>query len=181
MDTLVRRMRPYALVMTPCPCHILLLQGVIGEQTGRLASLVAVHSWSIMAMIVWLQGHFSVALVGSRTAGSSEMRFFGSRGALIINIADSSMKAYGDNGKVRIVAMQMLILQCWADLCAASILHTLTAHCFTVTLGLACRSLRPWWARATALLWLAHMRWASACNERWVRICHVHPSHVHIA
>ena len=29
------------------------------------------------------------------------MRFFGSRGALIINIADSSMKAYGDNGKVR--------------------------------------------------------------------------------
>jgi hypothetical protein len=33
------------------------------------------------------------------------MRFFGSRGALIINIADSSMKAYGDNGKVCLVAM----------------------------------------------------------------------------
>jgi hypothetical protein len=89
---------------------MLLLQGVIGEQTGRLASLVAVHSWSIMTMIVWLQGHFSIGLVGSSTAGSSEMRFFGSRGALIINIADSSMKAYGDNGKVRFVVMQMLLL-----------------------------------------------------------------------
>jgi hypothetical protein len=112
-----------------------------------------------------LQGHFTVGLVGSASVGSSEMRMYGSHGALVISFADSSLRAVGEGGKV--LSERLL---CWFQFkrrVYRMVTSRPTAPCHTVvTLFGWCRRLRQWQAKAMVLLWSVHMRWASGCSAR---------------